>query len=97
MADAMLTGGTEASITPVSLGGFCSLRALSTRNDEPRKASRPFDAKRDGFVLGEGAGIIFLEELGHAKRFGSPILAELVGVGMSGDAYHVTSPAPSGR
>lgn len=97
MADAMLTGGTEASVTPVSLGGFCSLRALSTRNDEPQKASRPFDAKRDGFVLGEGAGIIFLEELGHAMRFGSPILAELVGVGMSGDAYHVTSPAPSGE
>jgi 3-oxoacyl-[acyl-carrier-protein] synthase II len=97
LADAMMTGGTEASVTPISLGGFCALRALSTRNDEPSKASRPFDARRDGFVLGEGAGILFLEELSHAKRYGSPILAELVGVGMTGDAYHMTSPSPSGE
>jgi 3-oxoacyl-[acyl-carrier-protein] synthase II len=97
LADAMLTGGTEASVTALSLGGFCALRALSTRNDEPEKASRPFDAKRDGFVLGEGAGIVFLEELGHAVKHGSPILAELVGVGMTGDAYHMTAPPPNGE
>ena len=97
LADAMLTGGTEASVTPLSLGGFCALRALSTRNDDPERASRPFDAKRDGFVLGEGAGILFLEELSHAKKHGSPVLAELVGVGLTGDAYHVTSPAPNGE
>ncbi|UCG51549.1 MAG: beta-ketoacyl-ACP synthase II [Candidatus Latescibacterota bacterium] len=97
LSDAVLTGGTEASVTPLSLAGFCALRALSTRNDEPEKASRPFDLKRDGFVLGEGAGILFLEELGHAKKHGSPILAELVGVGLTGDAYHVTSPPPDGE
>ena len=97
LADAMLTGGTEASVTALSLGGFCALRALSTRNDEPEKASRPFDAKRDGFVLGEGAGIVFLEELGHAVKHGSPILAELVGVGLTGDAYHMTAPPPNGE
>jgi 3-oxoacyl-[acyl-carrier-protein] synthase II len=97
LADAMLTGGTEASVTPLSLGGFCALRALSTRNDDPEKASRPFDAKRDGFVLGEGAGILFLEELSHARKHGSPVLAELVGVGLTGDAYHMTSPAPNGE
>jgi 3-oxoacyl-[acyl-carrier-protein] synthase II len=97
LADAVLTGGTEASITPLSLGGFCALRALSLRNDEPEKSSRPFDAKRDGFVLGEGAGLLFLEELGHAGERGARILAELVGVGLTGDAYHVTSPAPNGE
>jgi len=97
MADAVLTGGTEAGVTPTSLGGFCALRALSVRNDEPEKASRPFDAKRDGFVLAEGSGILFLEELEHARRHGSPILAELVGVGLTGDAYHMTSPAPNGE
>jgi 3-oxoacyl-[acyl-carrier-protein] synthase II len=97
LADAVLTGGTEASITPISLAGFCALRALSLHNDEPEKASRPFDAKRDGFVLGEGAGMVFLEELGHARRRGAEILAELVGVGLTGDAYHVTSPAPNGE
>ncbi len=96
LADAVLTGGTEAGITETSLGGFCALRALSTRNDEPEKASRPFDAERDGFVLGEGSGIIFLEELEHARKYGSPILAELVGVGLTGDAYHMTSPPPDG-
>ncbi len=97
LADAVLTGGTEAGITPLSLGGFCALRALSSRNDEPEKASRPFDAKRDGFVLGEGAGVLFVEELGHARRHHSPVLAELIGVGLTGDAYHVTSPAPNGE
>jgi 3-oxoacyl-[acyl-carrier-protein] synthase II len=97
LADAILTGGTEASVTPISLGGFCALRALSTRNDEPEKASRPFDTGRDGFVLGEGAGVLFLEELQHARDRGAPILAELVGVGLTGDAYHMTSPAPNGE
>ncbi|UCH84799.1 MAG: beta-ketoacyl-ACP synthase II [Candidatus Latescibacterota bacterium] len=97
LTDAVLTGGTEASVTALSLGGFCALRALSTRNDEPEKASRPFDLKRDGFVLGEGAGILFLEELEHARKHGSPIIAELVGVGLTGDAHHITSPAPNGE
>ncbi len=97
LADAVLTGGTEASVTPISLGGFCALRALSTRNDEPEKASRPFDSKRDGFILGEGAGVLFLEELHHARNRGAPILAELVGVGLTGDACHMTSPAPDGE
>ncbi len=96
LADAVLTGGTEASITETSLGGFCALRALSTRNDEPEKASRPFDAERDGFILGEGSGILFLEELEHAKKHGSTILGELIGVGLTGDAYHMTSPPPDG-
>ncbi len=97
LADAVLTGGTEASVTALSLGGFCALRALSTRNDEPERASRPFDRERDGFVLGEGAGALFLEELEHAKKHGSPILAELVGVGLTGDAHHITSPPPDGE
>jgi 3-oxoacyl-[acyl-carrier-protein] synthase II len=91
-ADVMIAGGSEAAITPMGLGGFASMRALSTRNDEPEKASRPFDRDRDGFVVGEGSGIIILEELEHARRRKAPILAELVGYGMSADAYHITAP-----
>jgi 3-oxoacyl-[acyl-carrier-protein] synthase II len=92
----MITGGSEAAITPMSLGGFAALRALSTRNDEPRKASRPFDKDRDGFVIGEGAGTLILEELGHATKRGAKIYAEVVGYGMSGDAYHITAPSEDG-
>jgi 3-oxoacyl-[acyl-carrier-protein] synthase II len=91
-ADVMIAGGSEAAITPMGVGGFAAMRALSTRNDDPEKASRPWD--KDGFVMGEGAGILVLEELEHAKRRGAPILAEVVGYGMSGDAYHMTQPAP---
>ena len=93
-ADVMIAGGTEAAITPMGVGGFAAMRALSTRNDEPEKASRPWDAARDGFVIGEGAGILILEELEMARRRGANILAEIVGYGMSGDAYHITQPAP---
>ena len=93
-ADVMIAGGAEAAITPMSVGGFASMRALSTRNDEPERASRPWDRDRDGFVVGEGSGILILEELEHAKARGAKILAEVVGYGMSGDAYHITSPAP---
>ena len=93
-ADVMIAGGTEAAITPMGVGGFAAMRALSTRNAEPEKASRPWDAARDGFVIGEGAGILILEELEHAQRRNAPILAEVVGYGMSGDAYHITQPAP---
>jgi 3-oxoacyl-[acyl-carrier-protein] synthase II len=96
-ADAVLTGGTEAAITPIALAGFSNLKALSRRNDAPERASRPFDADRDGFVIGEGAGIVFVEELEHAKRRGAKILAEIIGVGLTGDAYHMTSPAPDGE
>jgi len=96
-ADAMLCGGTEAAITPMGVGGFTAMRALSTRNDEPQKASRPFDAERDGFVIGEGAGLLVLEALEIAERRGAPILAELIGYGMSGDAYHITQPAEAGE
>jgi 3-oxoacyl-[acyl-carrier-protein] synthase II len=93
-ADVMIAGGAEAAITPMGVGGFAAMRALSTRNDEPEKASRPWDQGRDGFVIGEGAGILILEELEHARHRGAPILAEVVGYGMSADAYHITQPAP---
>jgi 3-oxoacyl-[acyl-carrier-protein] synthase II len=92
-ADVMICGGAEAAITPMGVGGFASMRALSTRNHEPEKASRPFDRERDGFVIGEGAGIVILEDLGFALKRGAPILAEVVGYGMSGDAFHITQPA----
>jgi 3-oxoacyl-[acyl-carrier-protein] synthase II len=97
LADAVLTGGTEATVTPMALGGFCAMKALSTRNEEPERASRPFDLERDGFVMGEGAGILFLEELEHARNRGATILAEISGIGLTGDAYHITSPAPNGE
>jgi 3-oxoacyl-[acyl-carrier-protein] synthase II len=93
-ADVMIAGGSEAAITPMGVGGFAAMRALSTRNDDPEKSSRPWDAARDGFVIGEGAGILILEDLEFARRRGAPIVAELVGYGMSGDAYHITQPAP---
>ena len=93
-ADVMIAGGAEAAITPMGVGGFAAMRALSTRNDDPQKASRPWDQGRDGFVIGEGSGILILEELEHAKKRGARILAEVAGYGMSGDAYHITQPAP---
>ena len=95
-ADVILAGGSEAACVPLGLGGFGAMRALSTRNDEPERASRPFDRDRDGFVLGEGAGVVIVEELEHAKKRGANILAELTGYGLSSDAYHMTSPPPGG-
>jgi 3-oxoacyl-[acyl-carrier-protein] synthase II len=96
-ADVMLAGGTEASVTPTTIAGFANMTALSTRNDSPQTASRPFDAERDGFVLGEGAGMVLLEELEHARARGATIIAEVVGYGQTADAYHITSPAEGGE
>ncbi len=95
-ADVMIAGGSEAAITPMGIGGFGALRALSTRNDEPQRASRPFDKDRDGFIVGEGAGVIILEELEGARQRGARVYAELVGYGMSADAYHITAPSEDG-
>ena len=92
-ADVMIAGGSEAAITPMGVGGFAAMRALSTRNDEPERASRPFDLERDGFIIGDGAGVLILEELDHARERGVPIYAELVGYGMSADAFHMTAPS----
>jgi 3-oxoacyl-[acyl-carrier-protein] synthase II len=96
-ADVMICGGSEACVTPMGIGGFAAMRALSTRNDEPKKASRPWDKERDGFVVGEGSGILILEELERAQRRGAPILAEIAGYGMSGDAHHITAPPEDGN
>ena len=95
-ADVMIAGGSEAAITPLGTGGFCAMRALSTRNDEPARASRPFDAQRDGFVMGEGSGILILEELETARRRGARVYCEIVGYGMSADAYHISAPSETG-
>jgi 3-oxoacyl-[acyl-carrier-protein] synthase II len=95
-ADVMIAGGSEAAITPMGVGGFAAMRALSTRNNDPHRASRPWDKDRDGFIIGEGAGIVILEELEHAKQRGANIIAEVVGYGMSADAYHITQPAEDG-
>jgi len=95
-AEVMIAGGSEAAVTPMGIGGFAAMRALSTRNAEPERASRPFDAQRDGFVVGEGSGVLILESLEFAQRRGANILAEIVGYGMSGDAYHITQPAEQG-
>ena len=95
-ADVMIAGGSESAITPMGVGGFAAMRALSTRNDDPSRASRPFDKDRDGFIMGEGSGVIILEELEFAKRRGAPVYAELVGYGMTADAYHITAPSEDG-
>ncbi|MFZ5966346.1 MAG: beta-ketoacyl-ACP synthase II [Bacillota bacterium] len=96
-ANVMITGGAEASITPLSMAGFCSMKAMSTRNDDPQTASRPFDQDRDGFIMGEGSGIVILEEYEHAVNRGARIYGEIIGYGMSADAYHITTPAPGGE
>src|SRR5688500_12893700 len=96
-ADVMITGGAEATVTPMAIGGFTNMKALSERNDTPATASRPFDATRDGFVMGEGAGVVILEELEHARARGAKIYGEIVGYGATGDAYHLTAPAPEGE
>ncbi len=96
-ADIMVTGGSEASVTPLSIAGFCSMKAMSTNNDDPKKASRPFDVNRDGFVMGEGAGILLIEELDHAIKRGASIYGEVVGYGANADAHHITTPAPDGE
>lgn len=96
ISDIMITGGAEATVTPLAFGGFCSMRALSSRNDDPEKASRPFERDRDGFIMSEGAGILILEEMEHALKRGAGIYAEIVGYGLTGDAYHVSAPEPEG-
>ena len=93
----MIAGGAEAAITPLGVGGFAAMKALSTRNDEPERASRPFDKERDGFVIGEGSGILILEEREHALKRGAKIYAEVIGYAANGDAYHMTAPAPEGE